>query len=259
MKKNKIDVIEGHGTFVDAHTLRVTPSEFKPAAQEQRVTAAHFVVATGARACSLPGTPIDGDRILQYRERCDARRSAPRMIVVWLRRHWHGVQLCLQHLRCRGDGDRNARPAAALEDAEVSAEVQKAFHKRGIHDTHQHPHQKIVVGSDGVTVTVRNLKSNEEQTLQADRVLMAIGVHPNTDQLGLAAAGGELDGAVLSKSTSACAPTSPISMRLATAPASWRWPMSPVPWRWWPPQVLPGCRPSRSRLPLPLHAACDLL
>ncbi|MFM7583572.1 MAG: FAD-dependent oxidoreductase, partial [Caldilinea sp.] len=37
MKKNKIDVIEGHGVFVDAHTLRVTPSEFKPAAQEQRV------------------------------------------------------------------------------------------------------------------------------------------------------------------------------------------------------------------------------
>lgn len=50
MKKNKIDVIEGHGVFVDAHTLKVTPSEFKPDVQEQTVTAAHFIIATGAPA-----------------------------------------------------------------------------------------------------------------------------------------------------------------------------------------------------------------
>jgi dihydrolipoamide dehydrogenase len=80
-----------------------------------------------------------------------------------------------------------------LEDAEVSAEVQKAFNKRGVATLTSTRTEKIVVGSDGVTVTVRNLKSNEEQILQADRVLMAIGVQPNTEQLGLAAAGVQLD------------------------------------------------------------------
>ena len=193
MKKNKIDVIEGHGTFVDAHTLRVTPSEFKPAAQEQRVTAAHFVVATGARARSLPGTPIDGDRILQYRDAVMLDAVPPRMIVVGSGAIGMEFSYVYSTYGAEVTVIEMLDQLLPLEDAEVSAEVQKAFHKRGITTLTSTRTEKIVVGSDGVTVTVRNLKSNEEQTLQADRVLMAIGVHPNTDQLGLAAAGVQLD------------------------------------------------------------------
>jgi len=193
MKKNKIDVIEGHGTFVDAHTLRVTPSEFKPASQEQRVTAAHFVVATGARARSLPGTPIDGDRILQYRDAVLLDAVPSRMIVVGSGAIGMEFSYVYSTYGAAVTVVEMLDQLLPLEDAEVSAEVQKAFHKRGVTTLTSTRTEKIVVGSDGVTVTVRNLKSNEEQILQADRVLMAIGVQPNTDQLGLAAAGVQLD------------------------------------------------------------------
>jgi dihydrolipoamide dehydrogenase len=80
-----------------------------------------------------------------------------------------------------------------LEDAEVAAEVQKVFSKRGVTLLTSTRTEKVEIGADGVTVTVKNLKSEEVQTLTADKVLMAIGVQPNTDSLGLDAAGVTLD------------------------------------------------------------------
>ncbi|MFN3982488.1 MAG: FAD-dependent oxidoreductase, partial [Caldilinea sp.] len=82
MKKNKIEVVEGHGVFVDSHTLKVTPSEFKPDAKEQTITAAHFIIATGARARSLPGMEIDGDRVIQYRDAIVLKDVPQKLIVV---------------------------------------------------------------------------------------------------------------------------------------------------------------------------------
>jgi dihydrolipoamide dehydrogenase len=76
-----------------------------------------------------------------------------------------------------------------LEDAEVAAEVQKVFSKRGVAMLTSTRTEKVEIGADSVAVTVKNLKSGEVQTLTADKVLMAIGVQPNTDSLGLDAAG----------------------------------------------------------------------
>ncbi len=58
MKKNKIDVIDGHGEFVDAHTLKITPSDFLPDAEERTVTAENFLIATGAHAEESARRPI---------------------------------------------------------------------------------------------------------------------------------------------------------------------------------------------------------
>ncbi|MCW5844302.1 MAG: dihydrolipoyl dehydrogenase, partial [Caldilinea sp.] len=80
-----------------------------------------------------------------------------------------------------------------LEDPEVSAEVQKAVNKKGIKTLTSTRTEKVDIGADGVTVTVKNLKNDEVQTLTADRVLMAIGVQPNTDSVALEVAGVKLD------------------------------------------------------------------
>ncbi len=50
MRKNKIEVFEGHGVFTDAHTIQVEPSEFTPKATARTVTAANIIIAVGARA-----------------------------------------------------------------------------------------------------------------------------------------------------------------------------------------------------------------
>ena len=193
MKKNKIDVIEGHGAFVDAHTLQVTPSEFKEDAKEQTVTAANFIIATGARARSLPGTAIDGDRIIQYRDAVVLPEVPKKLIVVGSGAIGMEFSYVYSTYGAEVTVIEMLDQILPLEDPEVSAEVQKAFNKKGIKTLTSTRTEKVDIGADGVTVTVKNLKNDEVQTLTADRVLMAIGVQPNTDSVALEAAGVKLD------------------------------------------------------------------
>jgi dihydrolipoamide dehydrogenase len=193
MRKNKIDVIEGHGVFQDAHTLRIAPSEFLPNAQERTVSAAHFIVAVGARARSLPGITIDGDRIIQYRDAVVLDNVPKKMIVVgsgaigmefsYVYRTY-GSEITIVEMLDQ---------LLPLEDGEVSAEVQKAFQKNGIKVMTSTRTEGVELTEDGVKVTVKNLKNDSTETLTADKVLMAIGIQANTDKIGVEAAGVNLD------------------------------------------------------------------
>ncbi len=193
MKKNKIEVIEGHGVFVDSHTLKVTPSEFKPDVKEQTVTAANFIIATGARARSLPGTQIDGERIIQYRDAIVLKEVPKKLIVVGSGAIGMEFSYVYSTYGAEVTVVEMLDQILPLEDAEVAAEVQKVFSKRGVTMLTSTRTEKVEIGADGVTVTVKNLKTDQVQTLTADKVLMAIGVQPNTDSLGLDAAGVKME------------------------------------------------------------------
>jgi dihydrolipoamide dehydrogenase len=193
MKKNKIDVINGQATFVDAHTLQVGPSEFIADAKPQTVTSANFIVATGARARSLPGTQIDGKRIIQYRDAVVLSEVPQKLIVVGS----GAIGMEFSYVYSTYGADVTViemlDTILPLEDAEVAAEVHKVFTKKGVKIHTSTRTEKVEIGEDGVTVTVKNLKDDKVTTLQADKVLMAIGVQPNTDGIGLDKAGVTLD------------------------------------------------------------------
>ncbi len=150
MKKNKIDVIEGHAVFTDAHTLKITPSEIKPSAEERSVTAANFIIATGARARSLPGVELDGKRIIQYRDAVVMPDVPKRLLVVGSGAigmefsyvyHAYGAEVTVIEMLDQ---------VLPLEDADVAAEVQKAFNKAGIQTLTSTRTEKVEIkGDDG--------------------------------------------------------------------------------------------------------------
>lgn len=189
MKKNKIDVIQGQGAFTDAHTLKVTPSEFVPDAPERTVTAANFIIATGARARSLPGTQIDGEKIIQYRDAVVLDDVPEKMIVVGSGAIGMEFSYVYNSYGSEITVIEMLDQVLPLEDSDVAAEVQKAFNKSGIKTLTSTRTEKVEITDSGVTVTVKNLKDNSEQTLTADKVLMAIGIQPNSESIGLDAAG----------------------------------------------------------------------
>lgn len=193
MKKNKIDVIEGHGVFNDAHTLKVTPSEFKPNVSERVVTAAHFIIAVGARARSLPGVEIDGARVIQYRDAVVMSEIPQKMIVVGSGAIGMEFSYVYNAYGCEVTIIEMLDQLLPLEDSDVAAEVEKAFKKAGMKTMTSTRTEKVEVGDASVTVTVRNLKTDAVETLTADKVLMAIGIRANTDWVGLDAAGVKLD------------------------------------------------------------------
>jgi len=193
MKKNKIDVINGHGVFVNSHSIRVGGSEYAEVKEERTVSAANIILATGARADSLPGVEIDGDRVIQYRDALVLENLPKKLVVVGSGAigmefsyvyNTYGVDVTIVEMM---------ETVLPLEDAEVCAEVEKSFKKAGIRLLTGTRTEQVEKTDDGVKVTVKNVKSGETETIEADKVLMAIGIRPNTDKLGLHATGVDTD------------------------------------------------------------------
>ena len=193
MRKNKIDVIEGHAQFTDAHTLNITPSDFKPEAKARTVTADKFIIATGARARDLPGVTVDGKRVLQYRHAIRPQAKPKSLIIVGAGPIGMELGYFYQTYGTAVTIIEMLDHVLPLEEADVAAEVHKAFIKKGFKIFTSARTEKFEVTDSGVNVTVKNLKDDKVETLAAEQVLISIGITPNTEKVGLDKAGVKLD------------------------------------------------------------------
>lgn len=182
MKKNKIDVIEGTGKLKSRTEVDVNGEIH---------TAKNIIIATGARARQLPGVEIDGDKLITYREALELTEVPPSLLVVGAGAigmefahlfHSYGAEVTVVEML------PNVLP---LEDEEISQEVEKQFSRAGIKVKTGTTVEHVEVSGDEVTVTVR--KGDEAETLQAAKVLIAIGVAPNSENLGLEEVGVKTD------------------------------------------------------------------
>ena len=189
MRKNNIDVIEGHARFTDANTLQVSAGPLNPDGEPRTVTAASFVVATGARARDLPGVKADGERVLQYRHAIRLNETPDSLLVVGA----GPIGMELSHIYATYGAQvtivEMLDQALPLEDADVAQEVVRAFQKRGIKVLTSSRTEDFEVGEKSVTVTVKNVNDGSAQTIEAEKVLVAIGISPNTEDVGLDSAG----------------------------------------------------------------------
>ena len=179
MKKNKIDVVMGAAAFVDAHTVEVTAAD----GAKSTLQAKDVVIATGASPMLIPGVQADGTRVLTYLEAIVQERLPKSVVVigasaigcefatVW---NSYGVEVTLIEMLPR---------VAPLEDEEASQELAKAFTKRGIRVLVGTKVEGIEAGGAGVKVKVSG--ADGAQTIEAEQALVAIGVKPNTQGLGL--------------------------------------------------------------------------
>ncbi len=186
MRKNKVDVHRGTGRLLSPTQVQVTP----PDGNATTLQARNIIVATGARPRTIPGVEIDGKRILSYRQAITQETLPESVIIigagpigmefayVW---HNYGVRVTLVEMLPH---------LLPMEDEEVSAEVERAFRREGIQFHVESRVEGIHTTEDGVEVTVR--KGEATEVLRADQVLMAIGVRPNTENIGLEEVGVQL-------------------------------------------------------------------
>ena len=187
MKKNEIDVHMGNARFTGAKQLEVTADN----GQKKTLTASHFVIATGANAALIPGIEVDGQRVVTYLEAI-LQESLPKSVVVvgggpiglefatlW---NAYGVEVTIVEML----------PALAPnEDEEVGKEMAKAFRAQGMTVLTGHKVESIEVLKTKVKVNVS--AGDEQQTIDGEQALIAIGWKPNTSELGLEAAGVQMD------------------------------------------------------------------
>ena len=195
LRKNKIEHVAGtakllpRGGAWQPHRIEVVAA----AGGARVIEARHVILATGARARSLPGIELDGKRIVEYRKAMTLPEQPKRLVV--LGAGAIGVEFA-SFYRSLGAEVTIVEYLPRLvpnEDAEISKELGRAFAKRGLEFLVDH---KLTVArnlGDHVAITVVPNQGGEPVQLEADILLVAVGVQANTENLGLEAHGVTLD------------------------------------------------------------------
>ena len=178
LKKNKVTVVEGHGSFINNTTVEVTNNNKK-----ETISFKNALIATGARPRALPGLPFDGEKVLSSKEAMIQEQLPKKLLIIGSGAI--GIEFASFYNAMGSDVtvvemQKNILP---VEDAEISALAQKAFEKKGIKVLTETTAENFKVSKNGVETTIKGPKKPSQETF--DKVIVAIGVAPNTEDLGL--------------------------------------------------------------------------
>jgi len=179
MRKNGVEVVEGTGTLKAPNQVEVALNEGGTRTLETH----NVIVATGGQARTIPGIEVDGERVMTYREAIVLRKLPASMVVVGA----GPIGMEFAHVWRSYGADVTVVEmlphAVPLEDEEISKEIERAFKRRKVKLLTSTRVEGVETTDDGVRVTVTGEKG--EQVLEAERALIAIGVRPNSANLGL--------------------------------------------------------------------------
>ena len=186
MKKNKIDILSGHGKLLSGKKVSVTSNN-----KTEEYLAKNIIIATGARSRELASLPQDGKKIIGYREAMTLPKQPKKLIIVGSGAI--GIEFAYFYNAMGTDVtvvefmDR----IVPVEDEEVSKQLEKSFKKSGI---------KIITNSEvtgtesfGKQVKAIIKTSKGEETLTADVILSAVGIKSNIENLGIEEVGIAID------------------------------------------------------------------
>ena len=195
LRKNEVEHITGEAVLRGNGVVEVSP-------EGQRLQAANIIIASGARPRSIPPLPVDGDKVITSKEAIFLADLPESIVIVgggaiglefaYLYR-MYGVDVTIVELLDR---------LAPNEDLEISRQVERSFGRHRVN---------IVTGAavSGITDTGDSLqvslsKEGDEQVLACDKVLVAVGIQPNSENLGLEAMGVALEGGYIQVDDNMC-------------------------------------------------------
>ncbi|MBM2845971.1 MAG: lpdA [Bacteroidetes bacterium] len=179
MKKNKIDYMPGYGTLLGNGVIEVK-AEGKPA---EKVRAKHIIIATGARARSIPGVAIDRKRIITSTEAMNLPEQPKSMVIVGAGAIGIEFAYFYNAIGTKVTVVEMMPGILPVEDRELTKLMQSSFRKQGIDILTETKVESMKAGANEVTVVVTTPEGKQE--LKGDVALMAIGVQGNVEGFGL--------------------------------------------------------------------------
>ena len=179
MKKNKVTVFDGWGKLAGKGQVSVE----KDGKVFETLAAKHIIIATGARARELPGLEPDGKQVWTYKEAMVPEEMPKSLLVVGSGAigiefasfyHNMGAEVTVVEVMDR---------VLPVEDEEISKFAHKAFTKQGMTLMTGSQVTKLDKSKKGVTATIKTAKG--EETITVDKVIMAVGIVGNTENIGL--------------------------------------------------------------------------
>jgi len=181
MKANKIEVFEGKGVFEAKGQIKVVDEKDKTLEQ---VKADKFIIATGARPRELPNIEIDGEMIIDSERAMQLEKQPDKMVIIGAGAigvefayfyHAIGTEVTIVELQ---------DSLVPVEDKDIGKELGKIYKKKGMNIMTGSTVEKVEKkGKKGVKVTVKS--GDEEEIIETDVVLSAVGVTGNVEGIGL--------------------------------------------------------------------------
>jgi dihydrolipoamide dehydrogenase len=187
MKKNKITVHMGDGKLTAANTLTVTKD-----GKSEELTAKNIILATGARARDLPFAPADGKRIWTYRHAMVPPEMPKKLLVIG------SGAIGIEFASFYNDMGAEVTVVEMLdrivpvEDADVSTFLEKALTKQGMTIMTGAGVEELKATETGVSAKIKG-KDGKIIASEFTHCIVAIGIVPNTENIGLEALGVEMD------------------------------------------------------------------
>lgn len=179
MKKNKIDVIEGHGTILSKGKIEVKAAD----GSKKTVEAKHIIIATGARSRELPNIKQDGKKIIGYREALTLPKQPKSMVVIGSGAIGTEFSYFYNTLGTKVTLVEYLPNILPLEDEESSKTMEKSLAKQGIEIKTNASVEKVDTSGANCKVTIKTAKGIEE--VECEVVLSAAGIVANIENLGL--------------------------------------------------------------------------
>ena len=189
LKKNKVTVFDGEAKFSGKGKLNVA----KDGKQVAQLTAPHIIIATGARAREIPGQlEADGKRIWTYKQAMIPETMPKSLLVIGSGAI--GIEFASFYKTLGADVTvvETLDRILPVEDEEISGLAHKAFVKQGMKIHTGASVKKLEVGKDNVKVSIGQ-KDGKTDTVTVDRVILAIGIAGNVENLGLDDIGVKVD------------------------------------------------------------------
>jgi dihydrolipoamide dehydrogenase len=188
MKKNKIDVFTGHGSFASATTVNITKDD----KSVETIEGKNIIIATGSKPASLPFITLDKKRVITSTEALKLDEIPKHLIVIG------GGVIGLELGSVYGRLGSKVSVVEFMDsiiptmDRTMGKELQKSLKKIGFEFYLSHKVKEVTAKGKSVTVKADNAKG-EELVLEGDYVLVSVGRKPYTDNLGLDKAGVNMD------------------------------------------------------------------
>ena len=178
-KKNKVESIFGTGKLTGKNEVEVTDESDK----KKKYTAKHIIVATGARSRELPNLKIDGKKIIGYRKAMTLDKLPESMVVVGSGAIGSEFAYFYQSLGTKVTLVEFMPTVVPNEDKEVAKQLERSFKKMKMKVMTASTVEKVDTSGKKCKVTVKTKKG--EESVEADIVLSAVGITPNTENIGL--------------------------------------------------------------------------
>lgn len=178
-KKNKITVIQGSGKLAGEGKIDVTAAD----GSVTSVEAKNIIIATGARANSLPFAPIDGKKIISYRQALVPDALPKSLAVIGSGAIGSELAYFYRSLGTEVHLIEYLDAIVPLEDEEVSAQLSRSFRKMGMKVMVSSQVKNVDTSGEFCKLTVQTKKG--EEIIETEKVLSAVGVVANIENLGL--------------------------------------------------------------------------